>query len=65
MAKFKGTFAHLKEVIYDFEVEADTKAEALAMVKDDPFNYIDHTISEDDREEQGLDTKDFEIEEAR
>ena len=39
MAKFTGTFVHLVEITHQFEVEADTKEEALEKVEGDPFKY--------------------------
>ena len=39
MAKFTGTFVHLVEITYQFEVEADTKEEALEKVEGAPFKY--------------------------
>lgn len=61
MAKFTGTFVQLVEITYQFEVEADTKEEALKKVEDDPFKYRKISKSYDGK---GRGIKDIEFEEA-
>ena len=60
MTKFTGTFVHLVENTYQFEIEADTKEEARKKIEDDPFEYL--TI-DDPVDEQGLDFKGFKFDE--
>lgn len=60
MEKFTGTFVQLVEITYQFEVEADTKEEALEKVEGDPFKYRKISKSYDGK---GLDVKKIEFDE--
>lgn len=40
MARFTGTFVHVVEKIYTFEVEAQTLEDAQNKLHDDPFEFI-------------------------
>jgi len=60
MVKFTGTFVHVVESVYQFEVEADNQEEALKKIEDDPFEYLK---SSEPYDEQGLDVKEIEFEE--
>ena len=60
MTTFTGTFVHLVEITYQFEIEADTEEEARKKIEDDPFEYL--TI-DDPVDEQGLELKDFKFDE--
>ena len=59
MAKFTGTFVHLVEITYQFEVEADNQEEAREKIEDDPFEYLK---SSEPYDEQGLEIKNIEFE---
>ena len=61
MTTITGTFVQLVEITYQFEVEADTKEEALKKVEDDPFKYRKISKSYDGK---GRGIKDIEFEEA-
>jgi hypothetical protein len=39
--KFKIKFKHLVEDIYETEIEADSKQEALELFEEDPFNGVE------------------------
>lgn len=54
---YKVQFTHLVENIYEVNVDANSKKEALQKVEDDAFEYVvDEPISED-----GLEIKDIHI----
>ena len=42
MARFAGTFVHIVEKTYKFEIEADTEKEALEKLRRDPFGWLAH-----------------------
>ena len=60
MAKFTGTFVHVVENVYKFEIEADTKEDARKKIEDDPFEYI---TTDELVDVQGLEVVDIEFEE--
>ena len=61
MAKFTGTFVHVIENVYQFEVEANTEEDARKKIENDPFNYLKIGYPVDDQE---LGVKDIEFEET-
>jgi len=61
MAKFTGTFVHVVENVYKFEIEADTEEEARKKIENDPFNHLKIGYPVDDQE---LGVKDIEFEET-
>lgn len=52
MARFTGTFVHIVEKTYKFQIEADTEKEALEKLKYDPFCCLAQgdPIDEEDRD---------------
>lgn len=52
MARFVGTFVHIVEKTYKFEIEADTEKEALEKLRRDPFGWLAHSdpIDEEERD---------------
>lgn len=52
MARFAGTFVHIVEKTYKFEIEADTEKEALEKLRCDPFGCLaqGEPIDEEERD---------------
>ena len=52
MTRFTGSFVHIVEKTYKFEIEADTEKEALETLKCDPFGWLAHgdPIDEEERD---------------
>lgn len=59
MAKFTGTFVHVVENVYKFEIEADTEEDARKKIEDDPLEY---TTTDEPVDVQGLEVEDIEFE---
>ena len=59
MAKFTGTFVHVVENVYKFEIEADTEEDARKKIEDDPLEY---TTTDEPVDVQGLEVENIEFE---
>jgi len=60
MTKYTGTFVHLAEITYQFEVEAESEEEARNIIEDDGFWYLKE---DEPLDEAWLEIKDIEFDE--